>query len=685
MTRIALSMILIAAITAAAENGHALLEQALVKERIGGDLPGAIKLYQQILQNHAANRKLAATALLQLARCYEKQGSTEARKTYDRLVREYADQTETVAEARTRLAALTKAPDSAGVAVRQVWAGATAVPQGSISPEGRYVSFVEIRDGLENLAVRDLATGNNRVLTKHKPGEMAESSIFSPDGKQIAYAVDWDKPQHGYEVRTIGIDGSQPRIVLPYQERIHDMVIHGWSRDGKSILAMIQAGGESQIVWIAVADGFVRKVHARPRPGSGYRSPRAGMSPDSKYIAYEAVTGSEEQQRDVMIVAADGSGDRPLIESRFDDYLLGWMPNGSAVLFASNRSGAYDVWMQEVSDGKPQGAPVLIKRDIGGVKPMGLVGNSLLYSTAFPTCDVFTASLNSDGTDRRALTLADTRLNVLPAWSPDGARIAYFSAAGHAEQPMHQNLIIREVESGREVEFQTGIELRGPKPVWTADSRSLLIFGKSRSGPGYFRIEAASGKPELMAKWDLDWFRGPSISSDGRIAVHYRPIDRSQPTRRAVYRRDLATGHDTVLHQVDGPEYIQDGVVSPDGKDVALKLFSRPPSIVIVPTAGGKPREIYRGPAALRFDGIAWSPDGRDLIFARLAEGGGKTELWSVPARGGEPRKLGLAAAGLLSFDVHPDGKRLVYSVAGRSHHEIWALDNIKSSATALR
>ncbi len=543
MRRIALSMILIAAITAAAESGHALLEQALVKERVGGDLPGAIKLYQRILQQHAANRKLAATALLQLGKCYEKQGSTVALKTYDRLVREYADQTETVAEAKTRLTALANAAGSAGVTVRQLWAGANAAPQGSISPDRRYLSFVDIREGLENLAVRDLATGNNRVLTKHKPGEMAESSIFSPDGSQIAYAVDEDNPQHGYEVRMIGVDGSHPRVVFPHQARIHDMALHGWSRDGKSLLAMIQAGGESQIVWIAVAGGIVRKVHARPRPGSGYRSPRAGMSPDSKYIAFEAVIGSEEQQRDVMIVAADGSGDRPLVESRFDDYLLGWMPNGSAVLFASNRSGAYDVWMQEVSDGKPQGAPVLIKRDIGGVKPMGLVGNSLFYSTALPTSDVFTTSLNSDGTDRRALTLADTRPNVLPAWSPDGARIAYFSAAGHAQQPLHQNLIIREVESGREVEFQTGIELRGPKPVWTADSRSLLIFGKSRSGPGYFRIDVASGKPEMMAKWDLDWFRGPSISSDGKIAVHYRPIDRSQPTRRAVYQRDLMLRH----------------------------------------------------------------------------------------------------------------------------------------------
>jgi len=330
------------------------LQAAIDKEMADGDLKGAIALYEKTVAVARNDRGTAAKALIRMAECYQKLGSSESRKLYERVLREYGDQPESVAAARMRLAVLMESKGFGGMTSRQIWAWVNVSPQGSVSSDGRYLSFVDMREPVrqENLALRDMTTGQNRVLTNHGAEEMAESSIFSPDGKQIAYAVDWDKPQHGYEVRMIGVDGSRPRVVFPHQQGIHDMALHGWSHDGKSLLAMMQRSGESQIVWINVADGTVHKVLGRPRAGSGYRSPRAGLSPDSRYIVYEAVIGSEEQQRDIRVVAADGSGDRPLVESRFDDYLLGWLPDGSGVLFGSNRSGAYDVWMQTVLEGQ---------------------------------------------------------------------------------------------------------------------------------------------------------------------------------------------------------------------------------------------------------------------------------------------------------------------------------------------
>jgi len=77
-----------------------------------------------------------------------KLGKTEARKAYERIVREFGDQHEVVAEARTRLQALTRAVAAAAtpaVTVRQLWAGPTVdflvfpVPTGATcrSPTGR--------------------------------------------------------------------------------------------------------------------------------------------------------------------------------------------------------------------------------------------------------------------------------------------------------------------------------------------------------------------------------------------------------------------------------------------------------------------------------------------------------------------------------------------------------------------
>ena len=82
------------------------LKAATQKELVDGDLKGAIALYEKIVANAGGNRAVAAKALLAIGQCHEKLGNTEAVKAYDRLVREYADQGEVTATARTRLAAM---------------------------------------------------------------------------------------------------------------------------------------------------------------------------------------------------------------------------------------------------------------------------------------------------------------------------------------------------------------------------------------------------------------------------------------------------------------------------------------------------------------------------------------------------------------------------------------------------
>jgi tetratricopeptide (TPR) repeat protein len=51
-----------------------LLQQAIQKEIVDGDLDTAIKMYRRILENPGENRTVAARALLQIGKCYEKLG-----------------------------------------------------------------------------------------------------------------------------------------------------------------------------------------------------------------------------------------------------------------------------------------------------------------------------------------------------------------------------------------------------------------------------------------------------------------------------------------------------------------------------------------------------------------------------------------------------------------------------------
>ncbi len=98
------------------EKGRDLFQRALVKERAEGKLEEAVQLYQRVIREFGSDRALAAKAWLQTGRCYEKLGRPEARKVYERVLRDYRDQADVVKQARRALRGLrpSRAPAHGG-------------------------------------------------------------------------------------------------------------------------------------------------------------------------------------------------------------------------------------------------------------------------------------------------------------------------------------------------------------------------------------------------------------------------------------------------------------------------------------------------------------------------------------------------------------------------------------------
>src|SRR5262245_59267470 len=95
------------------------LQKAIRKETIEGDLKGAIELYRQAVRQAGKDRAIAAKALVNMGSCFEKLGDAEARKAFEQVVRDYADQKEAVAIARARLFDVQS--NRHGIVTRQVW------------------------------------------------------------------------------------------------------------------------------------------------------------------------------------------------------------------------------------------------------------------------------------------------------------------------------------------------------------------------------------------------------------------------------------------------------------------------------------------------------------------------------------------------------------------------------------
>ena len=147
-------------------------------------------------------------------------------------------------------------------------------------------------------------------------------------------------------------------------------------------------------------------------------------------------------------------------------------------------------------------------------------------------------------------------------------------------------------------------------------------------------------------------------------------------------RYDIADARETVLKQ---GEWFIALAVSPDGTQLAYLKSVRTdeerrkkeyPSIVeVMPASGGASRVILRDPIWLtghRYNTLAWTPDGRSLMFVR-----DDGLLWHAPVGGGEPQQMGISITGRLKGpSIHPDGKRIVFSVGQADDNELWALEN---------
>jgi tetratricopeptide (TPR) repeat protein len=172
-----------------------LFEKAKFTMETKGDLQGAINLFEEIIEEYPEEKEIAAKSQLYIGLCYEKLGLNLAAKAYQLVIDNYPGQADVVKKARDKLTALQRgrlAGDSnrKNFRISMVWQGSDMDDSGEISPDGKYLSFVDWDTG--DLAIREMSTGKKRKLTDkgswEESGESADASVWSPDSKQLAYA-----------------------------------------------------------------------------------------------------------------------------------------------------------------------------------------------------------------------------------------------------------------------------------------------------------------------------------------------------------------------------------------------------------------------------------------------------------------------------------------------------------------
>lgn len=582
---------------------------------------------------------------------------------------------------------------------------------GSVSPDGRHYAFTDWTTG--NLVVKDLKTGEERRLTDKDSwldaNEYALYPRISPDGNQIAYC--WNNEEGFCELRLIGLDGSGARVL--YRREQTPSIAHDWSPDGKQVLASVG----KQMALISVADGSVRILK-----DFAWSAPlEMRFSSDGRYIAYDMPPREDSADRDIFLLATDGSFDVPLVEGPAYEFVLDWTPDGRWLMFASDRDLAVGfgrhAWFLEIVDGQPQTDPELVKPEIRLVRGLGFgPGGSYFYC-----CDGFTAAGGASGgifvasLDPNTGTLGpSTKLGAgigfrtSAEWSPDGRYLAYARLAW----PQPATLKILSVETGEErrlgLTLFRSAQLGLFQPRWSRDGRSLLVVAKvpartvfGSGDHGTYHIDARSGEVTLVIPDCCVWGVWPS--DETVIFTKFTSDEVGGPLSIVV--KELDTGRERELYQAASPVNLSHLALSPDGRWLAFVRYNaeeEKTALIVMPIAGGESRTLVELPPPMRDPysnspvfALTWTPDSRHIIYApttvsaepdegliRQYSGAEEPMLWRVPAEGGKPEELGKLSVGIpYSLSIRPDGLRIAiaaHAPAGTSDADeaIWVLEN---------
>ena len=235
-------------------------------------------------------------------------------------------------------------------------------------------------------------------------------------------------------------------------------------------------------------------------------------------------------------------------------------------------------------------------------------------------------------------------------------------------------LVVRAVDGGEERAIPlTTLRWIG-EVVWAPDGESVVVIGMGMGrldvGRAIYHIDLTSGDANFVLDVGEETAPELAVAPDGQALY-------VGEGREGIVRYDLSSGEETLLYADSITPNIQ-MAVSPDGQMIAFsgRVRGRIPSagsesrILVIPTDGrGEAREVFRTEALQRLGNergssvIAWTPDGRGVLFVRGSpgephvlsrisiDGGPVTDIVDFPCDGGD--------CTVMQLEIHPAGRRI--------------------------
>jgi Tol biopolymer transport system component len=427
-----------------------------------------------------------------------------------------------------------------------------------VSPDGRYVAYVQ-RDGAdESLWIRQTGATSNVQIVAARPGVRIAGVTVTPDGTFVDYLTLESLPNVVLTLWRVPFLGGTPRRLI---DDVHSPVT--WSPDGKQMafmrgdldysrtsIVIADAEGSNQRT-LAMQEGSELGFFSVRNPGGEYT--RLSWSPDGKVIFVPGwgFPGGVLTGFMLFVGVSDGHLEAKSIT-----------PPGAGV------------WFDDTS--------LLFSRSLAQRAPQQL------WRLAYPSGDL--SRLTNDLSTYRGPSLTADRNAFAVARSEDDVNIWIGDSAA---------------TSGRDVAPAVlPMMANGSSLAWAPDH--LIFTARTSTGTGLSRLTPDAAVTDQVLS-DAD---APSVSADGRTLVY---LSRASETLNTLWRTDPNGGRPTrIAGGADWP------VLTRDDRSVIFTALTSAGRrrLWIVPIEGGTPSQI----TDLEAFTPDVSPDGKSLAFASVDE-----------------------------------------------------------------
>ncbi len=380
------------------------------------------------------------------------------------------------------------------------------------------------------------------------------------------------------------------------------------------------------------------------------------LSPDGKNIIFASDTNND---RNILLQRVGGKNLINLTpNSKENDTMPAFSPDGKFIAFRSDRKPDGIYVMEETGENvrlisdlgfhpawSPDAKKIVVSDKAAAIHTVHSIPNSSLW-----TIDV------ADGKKQKLETKGDA---IMPSWSPNGDRIAFwFVADGKLPE------IATVPAAGGEPVVVASDDGSDWNPVWSPDGKHLY-FASDRSGSmNLWRVAIDEktgtqlGEPESVPT-PSKYCRHITFSRDGKTLAYVRYESQSNVKSIAFDPKTLKTSGEASWI-TRGDRELGNPQLSPNGEHFVARNPTRTQEDLVIFDKNG---ENWRNLTNDKFRERVprWSPDGKQVAF--YSDRSGKYQIWTINSDGTNPEQITFTdKTGATSPVFSPDGLRLAFT-----------------------